>query len=186
MRTFIAIEFSEEIKDTLSQAEAHLKYSGVDVKWVEKENIHLTIKFLGEVDEKKLEEIKTALDIIGSQTKPFDSTIKDLGVFPKIEYPRVIWAGIDKGALELKALSEKVDTALSKLGFEKEVRPFVAHLTIGRVRSPKNKEKLKEKMAAYKLPEIPPHRIDSILLFQSTLTPKGSIYTKLHEAHLTG
>ena len=186
MRTFIAVDFSPEIKEALAQAEAHLKYSGADVKWVEKDNIHLTLKFLGEVDEKKLEEIKIALEAICGQTKPFDTQVHDLGAFPKIEYPRVIWAGIDKGATELKALAEKVDEALSKLGFEKETRAFAAHLTIGRVKSPKNKEKLKEKMAAYKLPDIPPHRIDSVIIFKSTLTPKGSIYTKFHEAKLLG
>jgi 2'-5' RNA ligase len=185
MRIFIAIDFSEEIKESLAQAEAHLKYSGADVKWVEKDNIHLTLKFLGEVDEKKVEEIKAILDNIASGTRPFETTIKDLGAFPKIEYPRVVWGGIDKGAGELKIIAEKVDEALSKLGFEKETRSFAAHLTIGRVRSPKNKEKLKEKMLSYKLSAVS-CKINEIVLFKSTLTPKGSIYTKLHEAKLLG
>lgn len=186
MRTFIAVEFSEEMRAALAQAEEHLKYSGADVKWVEKDNIHLTLKFLGEVDEKKAGEIISVLDAVASGAKAFDATIKDLGAFPKIEHPRVIWGGIDKGAAELTELAAKVDEALSKLGFERETRAFAAHLTIGRVRSPKNKDKLKEKMAAYKLPDIPAHRIGSIILFKSTLTPKGSVYTKLHEAKLLG
>jgi 2'-5' RNA ligase len=185
MRTFIAIDFPEPVRDALAQAAAHLKYSGADVKWIGKENIHLTLKFLGEVDDKKLEAIKTTLDSIASQTKVFEATVKDLGAFPKIEFPRVIWAGIDKGAAELRDLAGKIDQELSKLGFEKESRPFAAHLTIGRVRSPKNKEALKTKMTACKLPELPPHHIASVILYKSTLTPKGSIYTILHESKFT-
>ncbi len=186
MRTFIAIEISEEIRNTLAQIQSHLKYSGADVKWVEKDNIHLTLKFLGEISEEKKESVKSLLDSIASQTKPFEITIKDIGVFPKIEFPRVVWVGLDKGSSESKTLAEKIDEALSKIGFEKETRPFTSHLTIGRVKSPKNKEALKEKIQSYS-PQTIDHRpqtIDSVILFQSTLTPKGSIYTKLHEAKL--
>jgi len=94
----------------------------------------------------------------------------------------VIWVGLDKGAKESVELAAKVDEALSKLGFDKETRPFSAHFTIGRVRSPKNKEALKEKVTSYKLQVASPHLVTSATLFQSTLTPKGSIYAKLHEA----
>lgn len=182
MRLFIAIELSDEIRDTLSQIQSHLKYAGADVKWVEKDNIHLTLKFLGEVDEKKAEEIKSVLCEIAKTTKPFETTLKDIGAFPKIESPRVIWAGLDKGVIESRALAAKIDDELSKIGFEKETRPFAAHLTVGRVRSPKNKEALKEKVLCYRSSVISPHIASSVVLFQSTLTPKGPIYTKLHES----
>jgi 2'-5' RNA ligase len=183
MRTFIAIDFSREIKDALGQAGEHLKYSGADVKWVDKDNIHLTIKFLGEVDEKKIEDVKTALDTVASHAKAFEVTVKGLGAFPKMEFPRVIWVGIDKGAKELTVLAGEIGQALAKLGFEKEPRPFSAHLTIGRVRSPKNKEALRSKMSAYKLPELLPDTINSIILYKSTLTPTGSIYIVIYEAN---
>lgn len=182
MRTFIAIELSEQIRNELSQIQSHLKYAGADVKWVEKDNIHLTLKFLGEVSEEKIEKIKSALDQIAGQAKPFEISLKDLGAFPKIEYPRVIWVSLDKGAGESKILSEKIDEALLKIGFQKESRPFAAHLTIGRVRSPKNKDALKEKVQSYQPPTSNSQSISSVILFQSTLTPKGSIYTKLHES----
>jgi len=187
MRTFIAIEISDEMKEALHQIESHLKYSGADVKWVKPENIHLTLKFLGEVNEQKLVEIKALLDSIAGDIKPFEITIKEIGAFPKIEYPRVIWVRLDKGAGGSKELAEKIDSALLKIGFEKESRPFAAHLTIGRVRSPKNKDKLKEKVASFdasQLSAVKPHAISSVVLFHSTLTPQGSIYTKLHEAKL--
>ena len=184
MRTFIAIELSEEIRSSLSQIQSHLKYSGADVKWVEKDNIHLTLKFLGEISEAKAEEVKKALDSIARETSKFEITLKDIGAFPKIEFPRVIWVGLDKGAAESVELAAKVDEALSGIGFQKESRPFASHLTIGRVRSPKNREALKEKVTGYKGPIPGSQMISSAILFQSTLTPKGPIYTKLHESKL--
>lgn len=184
MRTFIAIEFSDEIKNALSQIQSHLKYSGADVKWVEKDNIHLTLKFLGEIDEKKCEKVKAALDGIAQSAKAFEISLKDIGAFPKIDFPRVIWVGLDKGAKESTELAKKVDEALSKIGFPEETRPFAAHLTIGRVRSPKNKLALKDKLISLQIPADihGPEIISSIFLFQSKLTPAGAIYSKLHEA----
>ena len=94
MRTFIAIEISEEIKNILAQIESHLIYAGADVKWVKPENVHLTLKFLGEIDEKKAAEVTAILDSIARMTKPFELNVKDIGAFPKIEHPRVIWVGL--------------------------------------------------------------------------------------------
>lgn len=185
MRTFIAIELSEEIRESLAQIESHLKYAGADVKWVEKNNIHLTLKFLGEISEEKLQQVIAALEIIAKESSAFEISIKDIGAFPKIDYPRVIWVGLDKGTAESKVLAEKIDEVLSKIGIEKESRPFAAHLTIGRVRSPKNKEALKEKIANYKLLVTSYGLlVTNITLFQSKLTPRGPIYTKLHESRL--
>ena len=187
MRTFIAIELSEEIKDSLTQIQSHLKYAGADVKWIEKDNIHLTLKFLGEIDDKKCEKVKSALDEIAKSAKSFEISLKDIGAFPKIDFPRVIWVGLDKGAKESTELALKIDKALSKLGLDKETRPFAAHLTLGRVRSSKNKEDLKEKIQSYAKHDLASHTqfISYLILFQSTLTPKGSIYIKLHEAKLS-
>lgn len=184
MRTFIAIELSDDIRSSLSQIESHLKYSGADVKWVDEKNIHLTLKFLGEVDEEKCGRIKGILDKIAGSAGSFELNVKDIGAFPKMDHPRVIWVGLDKGAAESRSLAEKIDDELSKMGFEKETRPFTAHLTIGRVRSSKNKQALKEKIQNAQRPAPNAQLIRSITLFQSKLTPKGPIYTKLHEARL--
>ena len=182
MRTFIAIELSKDIKEALARVESHLKYSGADVKWVASENIHLTLKFLGEISEEKCEEVKTALDEVAKSTIPFEVSLKDIGAFPKIEFPRVIWIGLDKGTKESIELAAKIDEALSKIGFNKEARPFAAHLTIGRVRSAKNKDALKENIAKHPPEAAGHHLASSVILFHSELTPAGSIYTKLHEA----
>lgn len=185
MRAFIAIELSPEIKDSLAQIQSHLKYSGADVKWIETGNIHLTLKFLGDITEEDCGKIRSILDDIGRSVKPFEISLKDIGAFPNINYPRIIWVGLDKGTIESKVLAGKIGEEVLKIGFQKEPRPFAPHLTIGRVRSPKNKEALKEKLTTYSLQlTAKPQPISSITLFQSTLTPKGPIYTKLHESKL--
>lgn len=185
MRTFIAVEISDEISNALAQLEARLKYAGADVKWVRPENIHLTLKFLGEISEEKAKEVIAALDGIAKSAKSFELSVKEVGAFPKVDYPRVIWVGLEKGADESSELAAKVEDALAKIGFPKESRPFTAHLTIGRVRSSKNKDKLKEKILGKDSSQLLPvssHKVSSVILFQSTLTPSGSIYTKLHES----
>lgn len=184
MRLFIAIELSDDIKKGLSRIQSHLKYSGADVKWVETDNIHLTLKFLGEADEDKLAYITSALDAIGKAVSPFNIVVKEIGAFPKIEYPRVIWVSLDKGAEESKRLAKMIDERLSEIGFQKEERPFSPHITIGRVRSPKNKAALKEKILSLdpNMMNLSSQSISSVILFRSTLTPRGSIYTKIHEA----
>jgi 2'-5' RNA ligase len=184
MRAFIAIELSPEIKDSLARIQTHLKYSGADIKWIDTGNIHLTLKFLGDITGEKCEKIKSVLDEITKNTKSFEISIKGIGAFPNINYPRVIWIGLDKGVIESKALSEKIEEETLKAGAQKEARPFAPHLTIGRVRSPKNKEDLKEKIGACQIPITKPHLVSSILLFESKLSPKGPTYTKLHESKL--
>ncbi|MFA6078363.1 MAG: RNA 2',3'-cyclic phosphodiesterase [Candidatus Omnitrophota bacterium] len=186
MRLFIAIELSDEIKEGLSMVQSHLKYSGADVKWVETDNIHLTLKFLGEADEDKVKRITSALDAIGSATHPFDISVKEIGAFPRIEHPRVVWAGLDKGAEESKLLAGTIDEKMSEIGFQKEERAFSPHMTIGRVKDAKNKDALKEKVLSLDpaMLDLKPQLISSVILFRSTLTPKGSIYTKIHETRL--
>lgn len=188
MRTFVAIEVSDEIKSALGRIEKHLKYAGADVTWVNPEIMHFTLKFLGEVDEKKCVAVKRLLDAIANETQAFDLTIKDIGAFPTVDHPRVVWAGLDHGAAEMTALAKRIDESLEKLGFTREVRPFSPHMTIGRVRSSRNMEELKEKIStapAQLLLYAPDsYRAASVILFQSTLTPRGPIHTKIYKSPL--
>lgn len=185
MRAFIAIELSESIKNSLSQVQSHLKYAGADVKWIERGNIHLTLKFLGEINEEKLQPIKMVLNEITKLFSPFEITLKNTGAFPNIENPRVLWMRMDKGAKKSSEIAGLIDEELSKIGFGKESRPFAAHLTIGRVRSARNKEALAGKLSAmgHELP-AGDQLVTSLTLFQSTLTPGGAVYTKLYEVKL--
>ncbi|MBN2453398.1 MAG: RNA 2',3'-cyclic phosphodiesterase [Candidatus Omnitrophica bacterium] len=189
MRAFIAIDISESFRGVLERVEASLKYAGADVKWADPASIHLTLKFLGEINDEKCADVKSALDAIAGSVRPFEMTLKALGAFPEMRHPRVIWVGLDRGASEATALAGLVESALSELGFAKEERPFSPHLTIGRVRSPLNRDKLIDKIssvsAGFQPSDAGSYKVSSIILFQSTLTPKGSIYSKLHEAQFT-
>lgn len=190
MRTFIAIELPEETRDLLAKIQSELKAQGADVKWVEPQNIHLTLKFLGEVKEEKLEKVILTLESIAKENIAFSLRISSLGAFPKLDYPRVIWAGIEKGEKEAKQIAKGLEEKLQKLDIPKEERAFSAHITLGRTRSTQGREKLIPvlKRLADKLPNenLSPLEflVTRITLFKSTLTPKGPLYEFLKEASL--
>jgi 2'-5' RNA ligase len=187
MRTFIAIELPKEIKDSLASLQAQLKTSGADVKWVEPQNIHLTLKFLGEVDEKKLEKIVNILEEVAKNKNPFFLSISSIGAFPKLDYPRVIWLGIDEGDKESKEIAKELEEKIAKTGIPKEDRPFSSHITIGRTKSALNREKLVQNLktlAGNFGKRNLACRVTKLILFKSTLTPKGPLYEALKEANL--
>lgn len=188
MRTFIAIELPQEVKDSLSRLQEQLKTSQADVKWVSPQNIHLTLKFLGEVDESKLEKIGEILETLKADKAPFCMRLSSLGAFPKTNYPRVIWVGIDKGDSETKEIAKFMEEKIARLGIPPEDRPFSSHITIGRVKSGLNREglvkKLNESVNHFGQADLE-FSVTKITLFKSTLTPKGPAYEILKEVSLT-
>lgn len=186
MRLFIAIELPEEIRNLLANLQSQLKTSGADVKWVEPQNIHLTLKFLGEVDDHKLNEVIRIIEYITENINPFYIHLYSLGAFPKMNFPRVIWVGIDKGDVQAKEIAKSLEEKMAKIGIPRENRPFSSHITIGRVRSAFNRDKLAKNLdnLAYNFAEIPEFLVTKITLFKSTLTPKGPIYEALKETYL--
>lgn len=188
MRTFIAIELPREIKSFLAELQNKLKESGADVKWVEPQNIHLTLKFIGEIDENKLDQIARIIENVAQDKKTFSICLSSIGAFPKIDYPRIIWIGIDdKGDTETKQIAEELEDNLTKIGIPKEGRLFSSHITIGRTRSTQNRNKLAQEMK--NLMNISGQEnlkfaVTKIILFESNLTPKGPIYKVLKEASL--
>ena len=185
MRTFVALELSDTVREELGRLQGELGRAGCDVKWVAPENIHLTVKFLGDVEEEKINEIKNILTRISSGEKTFEISLFKLGAFPSIDRPRVLWAGIDKGCAEVEKIASLAKEGLENIGFPKEDHPFSAHLTLGRVRSGKNKDALREKILSLEARPVF-SEVNHIALFRSTLTPKGPIYSVLHEACFTG
>jgi 2'-5' RNA ligase len=184
MRTFIAIELPEQIRDALAKLEDRFKKTGADVKWVEPKNIHLTLKFLGEIDDEQLVKISEILEEVTGNKKCFQIRICSIGAFPKINYPRVIWMGIDIGDKETKELARELEKKISELGILKERRPFSSHITIGRTRSDIGRDKLVQELKAVNLLDGKNFTVTKITLFKSTLTPKGAIYEVLKEASL--
>lgn len=187
MRAFIAIELPEQIKDTLGKVQEQLKATGTDVKWVAPENIHLTLKFLGEVDEKKIEKVNAILEDVAKDKNSFSLRLSSLGAFPKMHSPRVIWAGVAEGDKETKEIAKALEEKIAKLGIPKESRPFSSHITLGRTRSNLNRQNLVEnleRLAQEFSQDGLEFKATKITLFQSTLTPKGPIYTALKDASL--
>ena len=188
MRSFIAIELPKEMRDSLGHLQEKLKACQADVKWVQPQNIHLTLKFLGEINEDELSKINLILDTLAKDKKSFLIRIASLGAFPKINYPRVIWVGIDKGDGETKGLARELEEKIEKIGLPKEDRAFSSHITIGRIRSNLGKDKLVASLTElqdYFKETTQEFTVNKITLFKSTLTPKGPIYEVLKEANLT-
>ncbi|HAH21133.1 MAG: 2'-5' RNA ligase [Omnitrophica WOR_2 bacterium GWF2_43_52] len=185
MRTFIAIELEEKIKEFLSKIQAELKKLDEDIKWVTPHNAHLTLKFLGEVEEQKIPKIIQLLKEIACAAKPFTIEIKDIGSFPNLKSPRVIWVGVEKGKEELTRLAHTVEDALVSLKFPKESRAFSTHFTLGRVKHIKDTQGFQKEVEQIQFPLLA-QEVTSVTLFKSTLTPKGPIYEKLTETNLSG
>ena len=187
MRTFIAIELPQNIKDTLGRLQGKLKQCGADVRWVEPHNIHLTLKFLGEVEDSKLDGINQIIEDTVKNRLKFEITLTDLGVFPDINHPRIIWVGIKDKNNETKLIAEELGEKLEKLGIPREERQFLGHITIGRIKSWLNKDKLAERLSVLK-DESSNEKInfiaDKITLFKSSLKPNGPIYEVLKEVTL--
>lgn len=187
MRTFIAIELPAEIRDSLARIEERLKATQADVKWVEPKNIHLTLKFLGEIDEKQHERINLILDEVAGESSSYKILVSSIGAFPKLDSPRVIWVGADAGDKETKVLAKELEEKIQKIGIPKEDRPFSSHITIGRTRSTKNRDKLIQELRNLEQEfggkdlSFP---VKKITLCKSTLTPQGPIYEVLKEANL--
>lgn len=180
VRAFIAIRCPEELKGGLLEAQKKIKILG-DMKLVEHENLHMTVKFLGEVDETRLEKVISALGFL-SQTRRFDISIRGIGVFPNPAYVRVAWAGVDEGARETEHLSREVDDALHALGFPRDER-FHPHFTLARVRSV-DKEKMKKALTGYEAAEFGSFTVASVDLMESRLGSKGPTYTVLKDYEL--
>jgi 2'-5' RNA ligase len=180
-RGFIAIDITATPQ--MMAFEKEIVQTGADVKLVEPENIHITVKFLGDTDENHIDAIEKSMKESVSKIKPFPITLKGTGVFPNQNYIKVIWIGIrDEG--NIQTIAQAIDTTLAPLGFKKETRGFSPHLTIGRVKTARNKDQLLKIIGNYTETEFLVQRVQSLLLKKSDLTPKGPIYTNLRETPL--
>ncbi len=184
IRAFIAVEIDSTNKQKLSELITLLKKTDTDVKWVNENQMHLTLKFLGNIEETKVGEVSRTLESITKDFKEFYISLFKIGAFPNINKPRVIWISLDEGKDILKLLADRIDSVLEKIGFAKEKREFNAHLTLGRVKSLKNISQLTELIQKTAFQSQDKIKISSLILFQSTLTSKGAIYAPLAEIKL--
>lgn len=178
IRAFIAVDIpvSQKVTNIINE----LKKIQINAKIVEIENMHLTLKFLGDTDENLIDEIEKIIKYSTKDMENFEITLKSMGVFPNQNYIKIAWIGVEN-AEPLKKIAGTIDDKLHKLGFKKEIRPFSAHLTIARIKSAKNKEKLIQLINKYQDTELQKIIIDKIILKKSILTSQGPIYTNLKE-----
>lgn len=182
MRLFIALELPQAIRKELTALQKDLQKAGADAKWVEPGNIHLTVKFLGNVEPDKAKKIVALLNKLFQHQPAFETALDEIGCFPSVGAPRVVWAGLtDEGKL-LERIAQKTEEELGKMGFGKENRPFTAHATLARIRSVRNRTAL-----ALKIQDLnkdfrkKTFRIDNITLFESRLSPQGPTYSIIHQ-----
>ena len=184
LRTFIAVDLESSLQKSLQHIQNTLKPLNMDVIWVKPENIHITLKFLGETPPKKAEAISKIFPDLFKEIRPFEIQLSRLGVFPTMERPNVIWVGIDHGSSEIKELAAVLEETMSLLGYPRERREFTAHLTLGRVKSLRNCGLLKKTIKDYSAEETIRQTINTITFFKSTLSAQGSIYQPLATARL--
>lgn len=179
-RGFIAIDVDTFPK--IIEFENDIKSCGANVKLVEPKNIHITLRFLGDTEESLTKEIEMILKDTVKDVVPFNIQLKSAGVFPNSNYIKVIWIGIKQGQL-LGTISHTLNKQISTLGFHKEERKFSPHLTIARVKTAKNKERLLQIIEKYTDVEFGVIRVNTIKLKKSVLTSQGPIYTTLKEVN---
>ncbi len=183
MRLFVAVHLTPAVHEALARVQERLRRTDADVSWVKPGNLHATLKFLGEVEPARVDRIRTALGDAVQPHRPFTAVVAGIGNFGG-RVPRVIWVGIDEGANALTALAQDVDSACARIGFPKEKRGFTAHLTLGRVRSPRNIERLLAGIRDEPTGPLGDVPIRAVALMQSQLNPQGSIYTELARCDL--
>jgi 2'-5' RNA ligase len=183
IRSFIAVDIPGSVRDKLDDLLSKLKRSQADVKWAKSKSIHITLKFLGNVEEARLPKIEEIMGRVAENIEPFTVSIEGTGVFPNDRRPHVLWVGVRKGSEKLTRLAEDLDSCLSVLGFEREKRSYSPHLTLGRVRSPKRIDAVIDMMRSTTF-QAGDFINEAILLMKSDLRPDGAVYTVLEKIKL--
>jgi len=178
IRCFISVNLPVETKKALGSVVTELKKAGADVKWVPVDNIHLTLKFLGNTDASSIPEITESLSKKLSHYNIFYITIAGVGCFPSERRPRVIWVGIEDAAV-LQDIQKDIDTVMVRFGFAPEERPFSPHLTVGRVRSMKKITDLMNRFEDFRKFDLGRVEVSEVHMMQSELKPTGAEYRSI-------
>lgn len=185
MRSFIAIELPDEVKSSLSGLQDELKESRADIRWVKPDNIHLTLKFLGNIDGNNIGNIVQQIEGACAKYPFFELEISGIGVFPNIGSPRVLWVGIQHTDA-FTGLHSEIENGLASIGYDREGRRFSPHLTLGRFKSFKGKADLSERIELHKNDRLGSIGVQTISLMKSDLSPDGAQYSRVAEIALTG
>jgi 2'-5' RNA ligase len=179
LRAFIAIEMPPPVVDIVRRTQQALQRGGVHMRWVKPENVHLTLRFLGDISTGDIDPIRCALEKLAAESPSATLRIEGAGVFPGPARPRVVWLGLGGQTHLLGELHQRLSLLLSRLGFPEEKRPFRGHLTLGRAKGRVDAHRLRVQLAELKAIESQCFPGDRICLFRSDLRPDGAVYTPL-------
>ena len=186
MRLFFAIELGDALLDLLEERTAPLRAELPELAWVRREHCHLTLKFLGDVDEASTPKLIDAADVAASRHPPLEMSVRDLGAFPNFRRARVVWIGVEQEP-RLELLHHDLELACERAGFEVEGRPFRPHITLARVRAPLPVERARVLARVARTVRMKATvSVERITLFESTLAPTGARYRRIHAAPLGG
>jgi 2'-5' RNA ligase len=188
LRTFIAVEIPSQMQRRIQEVVEPLRkeLGSSLIRWVPAHNIHITLKFLGDVSPVSVDQLTQILRTEADSVPVFDIAISGLGSFPSLKRPRVLFIGIQAPA-ELEALYRGIESACARLGYESEGRDFSPHLTIGRVKqdaSPTDQQRIRRILEATTIDSLGIARVNSVHLYKSELKPTGSVYTQIFSAPL--
>ena len=184
IRAFIAVDVDEgAVVAKISAVKKSVEDENIKIKFVEDNNLHLTLKFLGDIEENLIPRIEETLSKVKHSS--FKIELRGVGYFTP-SYPRVLWIGIEEGGEKLNRLAAIIDDALTQLGFKKEGKSFTPHLTIGRIKYVKNRHRLSDKIQVLKDTVLGSFNVENFKLKRSTLTPRGPIYETIREFRLEG
>jgi 2''-5'' RNA ligase len=179
IRTFIAAEIPPDVREELTSSIAGFKETAPFVKWSHPDNLHLTLRFLGDVKEGDLEELFDAVADAVAAVPPFALEVCGVGAFPNWRHPRIVWAGCGEGASDAVTLAGAVEEACVELGYEQERRPFRPHLTLGRVKQPADGIGLADAVAGFADRPYGYIDVDSVVVFMSSLRRTGPVYSPM-------
>ncbi len=183
MRLFIGVAVPEPLKEKLLLSQKRIERL-CDIKLVEPENLHFSLKFFGEVNEDRVKAVREVLTAAAEKFSQFTLAILGIGAFPSAGSARVVWAGCSAGAKELEALAGFIDSELSKVGFTAEERPFRAHLTLGRIRLVEKNPRLEKFILNNKEIEFGSFMVSKVSLMESQLSPTGPTYKEIFSVDL--
>ena len=183
VRSFFAIDLPLEYSEEIRRLQHRLKTAGADVKWVRPESAHLTLKFLGDVAREDIDPLGRAVGECLTGCPALSLSLRDVGVFPGPSRPRVVWLGLSGDLDHLATLHQRVEIAAAELGFPRDKRPFQPHLTLGRVRSGRGRERLIKEIGRIDIKPLEFIARD-VILFKSDLKPTGAVHTVLHQIPL--
>ena len=185
IRTFICVDIPESVKRRIAELQHELRRTQARASWVKPANIHLTLKFLGDVPESKMPVVGEAVNRATGSHSPFQVTVSGAGCFPSARDPRVFWVGVEDTMGGVEALRQALEDELAAAGFAREAKKSKPHLTIARIRDPRNSRHLAEELLKIGFaPET--FTANEVIVMRSDLTPQGSIYTPQAVLPLSG